>query len=133
MENKTIKDYAKEAKKRLKSGFWEDYKSNLGEKTVKAEEMGIAASKVQEYYKEKTTAEISTGVGVTGDEEFYKKVKDYLDEYGETPDILKKLMNESYFLLLPYEKRQKYLLELSSRYLSALERYKKEKTFSGIL
>lgn len=133
MENKTIKDYAREAKKRLKSGFWEDYKSDLGKKTVKAEEMGIAASKVRKYYKEKTVAEISTDVGVASDEEFYKKTKDYLDEYGETPDILKKLMDGKYFLSLPYEKRQKYLLELSSKYLSALERYKKEKTLSGIL
>lgn len=133
MENKTLKDYAKEAKRRLKNGFWENYKSNICEKTEKAASEGISASKVVEYYKGKTVTEISTDEKVAGEEEFYEKVKRVLDEYGETTDVLKKIMDEEYFKSLPYDKRQKYLLELSSKYVTALERYKKEKTLSAIL
>ena len=45
-EQKTLKDYAKEAKKRLKSGFWQNYNQNLDKKLEEAKKAGIAVSKV---------------------------------------------------------------------------------------
>ena len=44
---KSIKSAAKEAKKRLKSRFWEDYKKELENGVKKAESEGVAASGVE--------------------------------------------------------------------------------------
>ena len=39
-ERKTLKQYCKEAKKRLKSGFWQNYKKELDEGLENAERTG---------------------------------------------------------------------------------------------
>ena len=57
-EAKTLKQYAREAKMRLKKGFWQNYKSNLDRELVKAEQAGVSASKVKEYYACKVTDDI---------------------------------------------------------------------------
>ena len=49
-EIKSFKEYCKDAKKRLKNGFWEDYRKNLSEELLRAENNGISPSKVKEYY-----------------------------------------------------------------------------------
>ena len=54
-DGKTLKQYCKEAKKRLKSGFWQNYQKNLTEKMEKAERDGVSTSKVKEYYTERIT------------------------------------------------------------------------------
>ena len=54
MENsgKTLKEYCKDAKKRLKNGFWQTYHKDLQDELVRAEKEGISASKVKEYYSQ---------------------------------------------------------------------------------
>ena len=49
-ELKSLKQYCKEAKKRLKSGFWQNYRKNLSEELARAEQRGIASSKVKDYF-----------------------------------------------------------------------------------
>ena len=54
MENvKSIKSVAKEAKKRLKSRFWEDYKTEVASGKEMAVREGISESKVESYFKNK--------------------------------------------------------------------------------
>ena len=126
MEGKSIKQYAKEAKRRLKSGFWQNYKSEVEEVKEKAVLEGVAVSKVMEYYRDKRSRIINETV-TSSEEAFYKKVKKLLDEYGETGDIIGRLTDKEYYQTLSYEEKQRYSLSLSERYLKALERYKKEK------
>ena len=126
MGEKSLKQYAKEAKRRLKSGFWQSYKSEVEERKKQAIEDGIAVSKVVEYYNEEQRRRTSSQQ--RDDEDFYKKVKKLLDENGETDDIIGRLTDKKYFSELNYEQRQRYSMELSSKYLVALERYKKEKS-----
>ena len=130
MSEKSLKQYAKEAKRRLKSGFWQSYKSEVEQRKKQAVEDGIAVSKVVEYYNEEQRRRTSNNE--CADEEFYKKVKKLLDEYGETDDIIGRLTDKKYFSELNYEQRQKYSMELSSKYLIALERYNKEKNLKLI-
>ncbi len=130
MSEKSLKQYAKEAKRRLKSGFWQSYKSEVEQRKKQAVEDGIAVSKVVEYYNEEQRRRTSNNE--CADEEFYKKVKKLLDEYGETDDIIGRLTDKKYFSELNYEQRQKYSMELSSKYLIALERYNKEKNIKLI-
>ena len=124
-EQKSLKQYCREAKKRLKSGFWKNYDAELGEKLKKAEESGVAASKVKEYYNDRVAEKIRS---VKNDDEgFYDKVKNLLETEGEVSDAIGRLTDKEYFDTLSYEEKQRYTMSLSEKYLSALERYKKEK------
>lgn len=124
MEEKTLKQYCKDAKARLKNGFWQDYKKNLEDKLTEAEKQGVSASKVKDYYVKKT----ADGIKKSGDDEFYFKVKKMLDEEGEVSDAIGRLTDREFFDSLSYEEKQRYTLTLSEKYVSAVERYKTEKS-----
>ena len=127
-ERKTLKQYAREAKLRLKSGFWQDYRKDLDAKIERASEAGVAPSKVKEYY----TYVVSENIKSRKDdeEEFYLKVKKILDEEGEISDAIGRLTDKTVFNGLSYNEKQKYTLTLSERYLKAVERYREEKSLS---
>ena len=93
----------------------------------RAEQAGIAPSKVLEYYMEKADKTIYNRNQEK--EAFYGKVKRLLDEEGETANIIGKLTDKAYYDTLSYEQKQRYTLELSQKYRKALERYEKEKQF----
>ncbi|MBO5927390.1 MAG: hypothetical protein J6Q32_00870 [Clostridia bacterium] len=124
-ESKSLKQYAKEAKQRLKTGFWQRYNKNLTEDIKKAQDNGVSISKVKEYYAERVLNDIKRGEDF--EEEFYKKVKTLLDTEGEVSDALGRLTDKDYFNSLSYEEKQRYTLDLSEKYVRAIERYKKEK------
>ncbi|MBR6737505.1 MAG: hypothetical protein IKL82_03985 [Clostridia bacterium] len=125
--NKTLRDYAKEAKARMKSSFWQDYKSNVKNSAEQAESDGESASKVIKYYQVKATETIN-GV-LQSDEDFYKQVKKLLDTVGDVSDAIGRLTDKEYYKTLSYEQRGRYTLELSNKYLKAKERYYKEKKY----
>ena len=129
--NKSLKRYAKEAKKRMKSGFWQDYKSKVENDIEKANENENLKSKVVEYYQSKVAVTIK-GVK-TEDEEFYNKVKELLSTCGDVSDAIGRLTDREYFLSLSYEARQRYLLDLSTKYRKAKERYLKETEYENSL
>jgi hypothetical protein len=124
-EIKSLKQYCREAKKRLKSGFWERYRENLEKELEQAKTIGVPESKVREYF----TYTVTNGIEEKKDSEqdFYIKVKTLLDSEGEVSNVIGRLTDKEYFDTLSYEEKQRYSLTLSERYLKALERYKKEK------
>lgn len=128
---KTLKEYAKEAKKRLKGSFWHDYKLNVQSGIDKAEEDGTSKSKVLEYYQSKAAVTIR-GVK-TEDEDFYLKVKNLLLTVGDVSDAIGRLTDKEYFSKLSYDAKQRYLLELSNKYLKAKERFYKEVKFENTI
>ena len=127
-QQKTLKQYAKEAKKRLKNGFWQKYYKELEDEVEKAKKAGVSESKVKEYYKDKVSFDIKTKKN--SEEDFYRKFKKILDEEGEIPGVLGRLTDKKEYESLSYEEKQTYSLKLSERYLKAVERYNKEKAFS---
>ena len=98
-EGKTFKQYCREAKLRLKRGFWQDYHKELQTEIERAKEQGISVS----------------------------KVKRILDEEGEISNAIGRLTEKDVYASLSYEEQQRYNLELSEKYLKAVERYKKER------
>ena len=122
---KSLKQYCKEAKKRLKQGFWQNYKSNLDQELIRAKENGVAESKVKEYYSYKIIEDIRNTEEEF--EEFYNKVKVILDTEGEVSNAIGRLTDKAYFDTLDYDAKQRYTLKLSEKYLQAVERYRKEK------
>ncbi len=125
MKEKTFKEYCKEAKGRLKSGFWQNYKKEVDTEVIRAEKEGVSVSKVKEYYAEKVREDIFKTSNSA--ETFYFKVKNLLDSVGEVSDALGRLTDKEKYETLSYEEKQRYNLDLSAKYLKAVERYKKEK------
>lgn len=114
---------AKAAKNRLKGSYWTDCKENLEKNTREAKDKGLSEIKVKSNLKSRVKSEIK---GEKQDE-FYLKVKAILDAEGEVSDALGRLCDKEYYSKLSYEEKQRYNLELSAKYLSALARYRKEK------
>ena len=125
--DKSLKVYAKEAKMRLKSSFWQNYKNRIDNEISIALADGVSVSKVKEYYQTKATVTIR-GIE-SNDEPFYLKVKELLSTYGEVSDALGRLTDKEYYNTLSYEQKQRYNLELSNKYVKAKERYYKELQF----
>lgn len=124
-DGKTLKQYCKEAMQRMKKGFWENYYKNLAMDIAKANQTGVSAEKVKDAYTTRFNENVK--INNTEREEFYKKVKKLLDEEGEVSNAIGRLTDKEYFSSLSYEEKQRYTLELSEKYLKAVERYKREK------
>ena len=120
-DRKTLKQYCKEAKKRLKNGFWQNYQKDLSDHINRAEEQGISASKVKEYYSQRVANSFKNTKSES--EEFYLKVKSLLDEFGEVSDALGRLTDKEKFDKMSYEEKQRYTLDLSEKYIKAVDRY----------
>jgi hypothetical protein len=121
-QTKNIKNVAKEAKQRLKQGFWQDYQQNLQGELARAKEEGLNESKVERYYAGK----ISGSIKGESDDDFYLKVKELLLCEGEVSDAIGRLTDKEYFSSLSYDEKQRYTFNLSERYLKALEKFKRE-------
>ena len=122
---KTLKTLAKEAKLRMKKGFWKECEEELKSERLHAKENGINESKMERYFAEKVTTQIK---GESPDE-FYLRVRDLLLSEGEVSDAIGRLTDKEYYARLSYSEKQRYTLELSQRYLNALERFKREYEF----
>ena len=123
-ERKSLKQYCREAKKRLKKGFWQSYQKDLDEGIERAEKAGISTSKVREYYAERVSENIKNKKEEK--EDFYQKVKKLLIEEGEVSNAIGRLTDKEYFNTLSYEEKQRSTLSLSEKYLEAVERFRKE-------
>ena len=122
---RTLKMLAKEAKTRMKKGFWNQCEEDLVHSRSHAKENGINESKMERYFAEKVTTQIK---GESPDE-FYLRVRDLLLSEGEVSDAIGRLTDKEYYARLSYSEKQRYTLELSQRYLNALERFKREYEF----
>ncbi len=122
---RTLKSLAKEAKSRMKKGFWEQCEKDLDVSRGFAREQGISESKMERYFAEKVT----TRVRGESPDEFYLRVKEMLLKDGEVSDAIGRLTDREYYMSLSYAERQRYTLELSEKYLRALERFKREYEF----
>jgi len=129
MATSTLKNLAKEAKDRIKSGYWEKSFQEKNDSLKLAKTNGVNESTVTKYYREKVISDLRNKN--SEEEAFYLKVKEILDTVGEVSDILGRLTDKEYLNSLSYEQRQRYLLSLSENYRKALARYKKEKEIFG--
>lgn len=127
-KQKSLKQYAREAKTRLKNGFWQNYHKNLEGEIEKAKKAGVAEDKVIDFYASKVKENIKTNVSC--EEDFYLKVKKLLDEEGEVSNALGYLTEHDIYDKMSYEEKQIYNLRLSEKYLKAVEKYRKEKSMS---
>ena len=129
-ETKSFKTAAKEAKQRLKKGFWDGFREEKQKGVQRATEEGMNASKVELYFQNKVQSDIRGRK--EEDEIFYLKVKNLLMSEGEVSDAIGRLTDKNYFDTLDYIQKQRYILTLSEQYLFALNRFKREIEFENI-
>ena len=118
-----IKSMARAAKKRMKSNFWEECKKNLDEDAKKAMDLGVGEVRAKSELSRRVKNEVK---GEKADD-FYLRVKKLLDEEGEVSDAIGRLTDHEVYDKLSYEEKQRYNLQLSAKYLAALEKYRREK------
>ncbi len=131
MQGKSLKQYCKDAKKRLKNGFWQEYFDSREKIIEKAQMNGGSPEKVKEYLNGRLSSRIRDQLN-ENEEKFYEKVKKILLEEGEISNAIGRLTNKSEFELLSYDERQRYTLALSEKYVKAVERFNYEKAL-GII
>ena len=61
------------------------------------------------------------------DEKFYNAVKKMIEEEGDLPNAIHRLIDDDKYNALPYESRERYVLEVANKYREAKERYYKER------
>lgn len=122
---RSLKTLAKEAKTRMKKGFWQQCEERLEEEKAHAKEQGINESKMERYFAEKVSTQIKGEV----QDDFYLRVRDMLLSEGEVSDAIGRLTDRAYYATLSYAEKQRYTLDLSEKYLRALERFKREYEF----
>ena len=125
---RTLKDEARRAKSRIKSGFWTACKEDMDERLENARAAGVNESKAGRYFAEKVSAKIAG----EKEDEFYLKVKQMLESEGEVSNAIGRLTDKAYYDTLSYEEKQRYTLSLSEKYLRALERFRRECEFENL-
>ena len=91
--------------------------------TERAKKLGLNAGKVRSGIYNRARSDVR---GEKPDD-FYLRVKQLIETYGEVSDAIGRLTDREYYATLTYEEKQRYNLELSAKYLSALEKYRREK------
>ena len=127
-ENRTFREEARLAKQRIKTGFWVECKEDIQAQLIKAREQGFNESKVERFF----AAQVSAKIAGEKEDEFYLKVKKMILENGEVSDAIGRLTDQEYYQTLSYEEKQRYNLQLSEKYLRALERFRRECPFESL-
>ena len=122
---RSLKMLAKEAKSRMKKGFWAQCERDLDACRRDARAQGISEGKAERYFLEKVADTIRGDLP----DEFYLRVKKLLLEEGEVSDAIGRLTDRAYYATLSYAEKQRYMLELPVKYRAALKRFRREYPF----
>ena len=127
-KGRTLREEARQAKRRIKSGFWKECEADFSIKKEKAREQGLNESKAGRFLKMQVEAQIEG----KREDDFYLRVKEMLLLEGEVSDAIGRLTDKAYYDTLSYAEKQRYTLNLSEKYLRALERFRAECEFDVI-
>ena len=126
-EKNTLKGISRQAKQRVKNGFWAACKEGYDKQVQQAKAQGVSESRAGQYFKSKVVGQIAG----EKEDDFYIKVKEMLLSEGEVSDAIGRLTDKAYYDTLSYEEKQRYTLSLSERYLRALKRFRRECEFDA--
>lgn len=123
--NGSFKEYAKQAKERLKNGFWENAKSNLEREKQVAATLGLNQRQVCEEQRQKLQKQIYDYDGFCEEQDFYAKVVAILDSNEVISNPIMRLADQSYMQTLSPKEKQVYVSKLAAKYREAVERYRR--------
>ena len=125
---KSFRTIARQAKCRIKENFWENYRKEHEEKVRIAERNGVNTREAERFFAQEVEKKIR---GESESDEFYERVKHLLLTEGEVSDAIGRLTDYPLYETLSYTEKQRYMLDLSEKYLRALERFKRECKYFG--
>lgn len=120
----TFKEYAKRAKHRMKSGFWEQAKRDLETEKQVAATQGLNPRKVGEEQHRRLQQQIYDYEGFLEEQKFYCKVEEILDSNETVSNPIMRLADQDYLSRLSPAEQQAYISRLAARYRQAVERYR---------
>ena len=126
-----LKEYAKQAKERMKSGFWQQVKQTIENKKQVAATMGMDCVKVVEEERRKTVRRIYDEQGFVEEQLFYNKVVEILESPDTVTNPLARLADEKLMEQMTASEKQTYLLKLSARFQKVVEQYNCNKKLFG--
>ena len=124
----TFKEYAKRAKERLKSGFWEQAKQNIQMEKQVAATLGLNTLKVGEEERRKLQRQIYDYDGFCEEQEFYARVVEILSSDEIVSNPIMRLADQQYMAQLTPAERQIYISKLAAKYREAVEKYHRLRT-----
>ena len=122
----TLKDYAKEAKARMKSGFWQDVIEQRKYDVQMAAEQGKSTDVVFKEYREILTRKIFENK-TEEDEILYQKVCELLSQNKVITNPIGLLADQRKMNSMTVHGKQNYIFELSKKFKEMKERYYKER------
>ena len=120
----TFKEYAKKAKHRMKSGFWEQAKQEIETEKQVAATQGLNPRKVGEEQHRRLQQQIYDYENFCEEQEFYRKVEAILDSSETVLNPIMRLADQDYMETLSPTDKQAYISRIAARYRQAVERYK---------
>jgi len=120
----SFKQYAKEAKQRLKNNFWSEVMLERQE-FKQMEEEGTNTQSLRIRQRQELKDKIYNA-NFESDEEFYCRVKEILTKETIVTNPIAMLTDKQALQSMTEQQKQAYLLKLSNRYQQAVERFNKE-------
>ena len=128
--NSVIKRMADEAKRRLKSGYWEEMYKNREEDLKVAKEKGVSSEIVVDGYRDKLrSTKKRTLKTLLDDSAMYSKVYDIVlrENEGETVyNPIGILKDDDFYNTLDSYGREKYVFNLSDAYVDLRKKIERE-------
>ncbi len=118
-----LKEYARQAKERMKNGFWQEAKKAVEDKKQQAKSLGLDSVKVVEEERRKTVRRIYDEQGYLEDQAFYNKVVEILESKDIVTNPLTRLADKEAMEQMTPNEKQTYLLKLSARFQKVVEQY----------
>ena len=122
-QTQTFRALARQAKSRMKNGFWEQAKAELAHEKQVAATLGISPHKVAEEQHRKLQRQIYDYDGFCEEQEFYAKVVAILTSNETISNPLMRLADQHYMANLTPEQKQSYIQKLAQKYRQAVEKY----------
>lgn len=119
----TMKTYAKQAKERMKNGFWQRAKEQLEEEKKVAATQGLDSVKVAQARHDMIAKQIYNQDEYVAEQQFYQKVVQIAESNQLIINPLQQLADHKAMQSMNAEQRQAYMLRLSAKYQEALEKY----------
>ena len=121
----TFKEYAKRAKERMKSGFWEQAKQEIQTEKQVAATLGLNTRQVGEEERRKLQRKIYDYDGFCEEQEFYAKVEQILNSDELISNPIMRLADQEYMDRLSPSEKQVYISKIATKYREAVEKYKR--------
>ncbi len=121
----SIKSYAKKAKHRMISGYWDRIRRERDEYI--RNNNGENEQKIKELYSRRLMREIYSSDEDNADAELYRKVCKLLNSNTFTLNPIGQLIDHIEYDSLDNEAKQTYIIKLTDKYNEMRERYEREK------